>query len=65
MIAPNALAIRAAGDVDNVSWTANCEFERDPGRAGLYVISVAASSKCTVYASATGEGKVTVQVLKK
>jgi hypothetical protein len=64
--APNALAIRVIGSgVEDVDWRVSCEFEKDPAKAGVYVISVANADSCNVYGSAAGEGKITYQLLRK
>lgn len=63
---PNGLAVRATGAIENVSWNLNCEMDKKPARAGLYVVSVATADSCSLSGSAIGgEGSAKIELLKR
>lgn len=65
VVAPKALALRVSGQVDEVSWYLSCDGKTKTRRSGVSVVAVGTADTCTLSGTASGEGLVRVQLLRR
>lgn len=66
VVQPKALAVRASGKVSSVTWYLSCSGEREPAKAGVFVVSVGTADTCSLSGSASGPaGTTRVELLRR